>query len=333
MMAWFRAGTSLLMLVLLTAGCAGGKSYRLGREAEQRGDAHQAYDFYCKAAKESPGDGSIAASMERIAPTAATYWHSQARIAGSEGRYSDAWRMAIRCLEIRPNHVEAIQFVDQLEREHPTVVASARQAWLRSGSKSLTVAKSDGVQVASARPGKARPKARRKPSPNPSPQSRSTSPAQNRPKAAKRTKPTPGPRITANRIGDPEKPMPLPPQPKPSPPPENAKPTKAAVPPNDSPTAQKEGEYLVVRTLSKRDKRFKRRMKAVDGIFIKLKDTEEEPDVDLDLYQGDRRVQKIRNLKVGRSKIFRGRSGSWYRLTVLKIHHKSHTVRLGIKAA
>ena len=89
--------------------------------------------------------------------------------------------------------------------------------------------------------------------------------------------------------------------------------------------------YLHVCTLSKRDKRYDRRSKPIDGIVIRLRDTDGDPDVDLDLYEGERRVQKIRDLRPGRSKIFRGRSGRWYRLTVLKISHHSRSVRLGIK--
>lgn len=311
------------------AGCAGGKNYRLGREAERRGDVHQAYDYYCKAAKESPGDSAIATSVERLAPTAATYWHSQARIAWSEKRYADAWQMTIRCLEIRPDHSGAIEFIDKLEGEHPSAVASARQDWLRRGSQSLTVAKRDGVQVASGRPGMTNPRPQLKAKPKINTSKSASKSRNNKAKAAKPQK-----TLKKERIAKADKPRsptlsrgPAPQRREERPKSVQAESVKGSErPPGD-------GEYLVIRTLSKRDKRFKRRAKAVDGIAIKLKDTEEEQDVDLDLYQGDRRVQKIRNLKMGRSKIFRGRSGKWYRLTVLKVHHKSHTVRIGIKSA
>ncbi|MFH1419283.1 MAG: hypothetical protein ABII12_13480 [Planctomycetota bacterium] len=90
-------------------------------------------------------------------------------------------------------------------------------------------------------------------------------------------------------------------------------------------------DLFVLRTLSKENRRFTRRALLVDGIVANLKDTDDDLDADIDLYDGDQRIKKIRSLEIGQSKTFRGRSGKLYDLTILSIHHKSHTVRLGVK--
>ncbi len=93
------------------------------------------------------------------------------------------------------------------------------------------------------------------------------------------------------------------------------------------------GTLFVQRTLSKKNRRYARRALLVDGIVAKLKDTDDDLDADIDLYDGDKRITKIRSLEIGQSKTFRGHSGKRYDLTILSIHHKSHTVRIGVKPA
>lgn len=331
----------LLAWVLLAGGCASGKSYRLGREAESLGRAHIAYDYYCKAARRKPDNAAIAEAIKRVAPTAATYWYSQARIAWSEERYEDAWRQAMRALEIRPDHADALAFVRRIETQRPDIVATARRDWLRRGSRPYGTLRRDGAPAhekteRAASVGKAPEGAD---APKKVALADKTTESKENSKAVK----TPGrPRLPlseavaratapdhksvvspqasrATAVG--EKPRPA------SPPPPVVKPTK---PPRHAVPDTPKG-YLYVCTLSKRDKRYDRRTKPIDGIVIRLRDTDGDPDVDLDLYEGERRVQKIRDLRPGRSKIFRGRSGRWYRLTVLKIFHHSRSVRLGIK--
>ena len=93
------------------------------------------------------------------------------------------------------------------------------------------------------------------------------------------------------------------------------------------------GEFLKVKTLSRKDRRYPREAKIIDGITALVKDTDGDLDADIYLYCSGRRIKKIKELPVGRSATFRGRSGRAYKLTILSIHHKTHTVRIGVKPA
>jgi len=90
-------------------------------------------------------------------------------------------------------------------------------------------------------------------------------------------------------------------------------------------------EFLAVHTLSKKNHLYPQRLRTVEGVIATLKGTDDDLDCDIDLHEGKKRIKKIRGLEIGQSEVFRTRSGKLYRLTILSIHHKSHTVRLGIK--
>ncbi|MFQ5412723.1 MAG: hypothetical protein ACE5EC_10515, partial [Phycisphaerae bacterium] len=95
------SGAALLVALLALAGCAGNNhAYRLGREAEKQGRVHTAYEYYYRAVTHDPGNPEFASSLKRVAPTAATFWDAQARIAASKGHYADAWCYSIRCIDI-----------------------------------------------------------------------------------------------------------------------------------------------------------------------------------------------------------------------------------------
>ena len=93
------------------------------------------------------------------------------------------------------------------------------------------------------------------------------------------------------------------------------------------------GPFLLVQTLSLKDKNYPRSIVVVDDIEVRLKDTEADLEADFDLYAGRTKIKKIRDLKIGRSQAYTGATGRLYRLTLLGIHHKSETVRIGIKPA
>ena len=86
-------------------------------------------------------------------------------------------------------------------------------------------------------------------------------------------------------------------------------------------------------TLSKRDKRYARRLSAMDGLSVRLRDTDNDPDADLDIYANDKRIRKIRHLKPGRSETFTTPSGAAYSLSLISINHPTRTVRIAIKPA
>jgi hypothetical protein len=90
------------------------------------------------------------------------------------------------------------------------------------------------------------------------------------------------------------------------------------------------GEFAVIRTLSKKDRRYPRQATLIDGVTVLLKDTDGDLDADLYLYEGKQRIAKIRELPVGQSQSFRSSSGKQYRLTILGVHHRTRTVRIGI---
>jgi tetratricopeptide (TPR) repeat protein len=405
----------ILGLVAFLAGCGPGKAYRTGRRAEKHGAAHKAYDAYCRAAREHPGNGTVAAGIKRAVPAAAAFWEAQAKAAANEGHYADAWRMWMRTLDIRPDHPTAPAVIRQLQEQYPSAVADARADWLRRGSASLALAEPRDL-LARANAAEQGPRGRTPDQPDSPPAKRAealamaanppdveadlagragladpdppededeSDPAsQSKPADARRppeeaTQPPQAPsweidpqRVAAVEPGQAAEPEPQPETDKP-PPTEGARarqglsaaiaravsnadalrkpsqqgdgasarrgPRHEDAQPDAAPAGEKRsrpvGEFLVVRTLSKKDRRYPKQAKIIDGITVRLRDTDGDLDADLNLYDGDRRIKKIRELPIGRSQTFRGHSGKRYRLTILSIHHKSHTVRIGIKPA
>lgn len=117
---------------------------------------------------------------------------------------------------------------------------------------------------------------------------------------------------------------------RPEPPPP---PRKVIVPSPPPREAAGVDEYAGVLTLSKKDRRYPKEKPLVDGIRITIRDTDDDLDADFDLHQGKKRIKKIRSLPVGRSCVFEGSSGAYYRLTVLEVLNKTHTARIGVKPA
>ncbi|MFQ5424538.1 MAG: hypothetical protein ACE5F9_11230 [Phycisphaerae bacterium] len=91
--------------------------------------------------------------------------------------------------------------------------------------------------------------------------------------------------------------------------------------------------FLSVHTLSRSNHRYVKLIEAVDGVTIKLKDTDSEGDADLNLYYGRKRFKKVRDIRVGQAATFRGQSGRLFKMVILDIQHKSKTIRFGIKPA
>jgi len=92
-------------------------------------------------------------------------------------------------------------------------------------------------------------------------------------------------------------------------------------------------DFLIVQSLSLKDRTYPKTAVIVEGVQVRLKDTDANLQADFDLYAGRTRIKKIRDMKIGRSQVFSGSNGVLYRLTLLGIHHKSQTVRVGIKPA
>jgi len=112
-----RLGLASMGVVLALTGCGLGKHYEQGRAAERRGEVHLAYEEYCEAAREQPTNEVLTTAIQRVAPTAATYWHALAKIAEAQGRVQEAVQMSLRCLTIKPDHGAALADVRALRGE------------------------------------------------------------------------------------------------------------------------------------------------------------------------------------------------------------------------
>lgn len=360
-----RSHCKIVMVVLLAltgAGCVVDKHYRVGREAEERGDSSRAYDEYCRSGAASRS-GAVAAALERTAPGAADEAESAAITALDQGRYDEAWRLLMRVLDIMPNHPNAPELIRRLEAEHSAEIALVSADYLRRGSAAL-------VTSAESRPGPATALALRSPLPAPiDPATLGTLPPKSSAAAkgalaakgrvagsetsrnfgpprpmtsAKQPKEKPGDGKDAVSLASAEKPVgraprevtPVAPS-KPRGPVESPR-GVIKPPPKDSMEAERwgddRGEYLIVHTLSKRDRRYPRVLRTLEGITLELRDTDGDGEVDLDVFDGKRRIKKVRDLMPGSSQTYRGKSGELYRMTLLGVHHKSHTVRIGIRA-
>lgn len=87
---------------------------------------------------------------------------------------------------------------------------------------------------------------------------------------------------------------------------------------------------LTEATVSRKDKRYRRRAFLYDGLSVEVRDTDGHPRADLNVYLGEQRVLKARNAKPGEDASVIGRSGSRYVLRVLSIEHATDTVQVGL---
>lgn len=369
---------ALAFAASLFSGCATGRDYEMGQKAERSGDAHLAYDAYCRAASQNPDNTVIKSAIKRVTPKAADYWEKQGHLAVSQKRYPDAWRSFMRVLEIRPDHPSAAMVVRQLEQEHPTEVAFARQDYEQRGARSLVMS-SDGGKATGAPVGGTMQAAQRGSSPDlgmeddvyvppgrgrmppppppptagkygaqtgagtsfaaapvsaqPSPYNSSTEPMISSPAPMSSTQaPIPyNPPVSSysqNQPYAPAAPAPI----APAPPRSQFNYTAAPPPPAPSVVTANVGPpagYMVVRTLSKEDRRYARRREFVDGVAIRL-DGVDDYDCDLELYMGGVRVVEINDIRINQSVRFVGQTGRQFLLTVLDIRESTETVRIGV---
>lgn len=351
------------------AGCSGGQGVELGRVAERKGQYHLAYDHYLQAATRDPDNAAAARGMARVGPFAAQYWETQGHVAIDQGRRADAYRMFMRALWIRPDHSSAAQLISHMERDNADEIRLAKADWLARGPRSLLSVRPPAVDttaIAAAiprdepldseqpldepvsasdaappgptpRPGAAGPSlAMRPPRPAPTepvPARTAAPPPKAQPKVDEAPKATPSP------VSPPARTSPAPPRERPREPrPQPARPTPSRLtpalepPPDDTQVVPGRSNYfLVLYTISRKDKRFPKSVEAIDGIAVRLHDTDDKPDrADLDLYQGKRRIAKFRELGEGQDDQFIGASGRRFKLTVVDVNHRTQTVRFGI---
>lgn len=91
-------------------------------------------------------------------------------------------------------------------------------------------------------------------------------------------------------------------------------------------------QFLVVRTLSKKDRRFPKKAEVLDGLTIEVRDTDDDPDADYYVYHGRKRIAKCKGVKIGEPRSVVGRSGRRYEVVLLSILDKRGTIRFGIRS-
>lgn len=285
----------------------GNRTVRPAQAAEDRGEAHVAYDAYCQALRQDPGDSRSASAIQRLAPTAATYWESQARISESKGDHAEAWRRGMKALDIRPDQPGLADYVRRLEQEHSADVEPARQAWIRSGQVRVTAAPQiENRPVRAATPSERLAAAEDDDAEEELARDRDDSvrrdtrePGRNQPPREDRRSSMQG-----DSRGTSEQPR---------------------------ESSVESGEFVVVYTLSRKRGSDSDRQRIADGIFLKLRDVDDDRSADIDLDDGNDRIQKIRGMRLGQSKLFRGRSGRWYRFTLIDVEPRDKTIRVGIR--
>jgi len=85
--------------------------------------------------------------------------------------------------------------------------------------------------------------------------------------------------------------------------------------------------------LSKKDRRFPKKAEVIDGLIIEVRDTDDDPDADFNVYLGRKRIAKYKGKELGEACPVAGRSGRRYEVVLLSIVDKRGTIRFGIRAA
>lgn len=314
---------ALLVALALFGGCATGRLLRQGRQAERAGRAHTAYDYYCQAAQRRPSNGGIATSLARVAPAAARHWADRARAAERAGDYETAWKYLMRSLRIRPDRELVARSIHRLQRAHPEATAEARRAYLVQGPLVLSkVQPPSPSRQEEPAPGEVVARAvtttPRDVQADPPPLGAAPEPAATNRQPAERSAPEAAdirePDNTGQHTGDRSTPHRTGPR-----------------PPVAHDRDKKHRPYLFTGIVSRDDRRYSRKSSTVDGISVKVLDTDPEPDADMAIYVGRRRVAKLKDWRPGWRARVRGRSGRYYEIVITKIEDRRETVHFGVR--
>ena len=290
-------------------GCAGAKAYRQGKEAEKRGEAHIAYAYYAKAAQSNPDDRDYTRSIRRLGPTAAKFWFDHAKLAEADDRPIDAWKACMRCIMIEPDHREALTYIADLETKHRRTLTPIKRDWQTKGASILA------IRVPATPPDTAK-------APAPAAKLSYTGTAASQRKSA-RSKKIPSSR--ADAIAKTRKPKSSSKNVKPRP----SATAQIATNRNKQPAPASKNSFI----LSKDDDRYGDRIKAIDDLIVELRKTNDKLEADIDLYDGKRRIQKIRGLKAGRSKLLLAPANRWFRLSLERVDDESETIAFRLDPA
>lgn len=322
-MPWQLRTLILAILAICTAaGCGPSRTAHRAQRHERAGRYHLAYDLYCQAAGRRPSSRSFAAGIARVAPGASRYWENRAHQALQAGDYETAWKHLMHVLTIRPDHPSAAELIRKLERDHPAQIADARRAYLLGGQTALVVKgppppapgrrqRPPGDRVALGDDGAAQPRPEPDEPPESSPAAQTPAVFEQplQPKAGSQQTPEPS-AAGRHRASSEHRPAPRPGGPH-----------------------DRDGGYLVIATVSRKDRRFRKMVETIDGIFVKVKDTDPGPDADMHVYLGRKRIKKVQDWRPQHRVRVEGRSGRAYEIVILRIDDATETVRFGVRAA
>jgi hypothetical protein len=320
---------AVVLAACLATGCRAVSKARAAVRAERAGEYHVAYDRYCEAAQSLPSDRTILRGINRTAPEAFRYWQRRARAALDREDYQAAWKHLMRALMIRPNDEATPLKIRALEANHAQAVAGARRAWLMDGAETLVVAdeptqrppRRQGDVQRDDRPAQAdqpasvstdRRMARSHQSESPGSGRRAVTSGRNEPLPSRTSAP---PTHGAEAAGSPGRD----PGHKPA--------ARPATPHRDRVS------YLATATVSRKDNRYPKKVETVDGIFVKIKDTDDDPDADVEIYLDSKRIRRISNWRVGQHVTVVGRSGRLYDIVLRDITDSTESIRVGVRRA
>lgn len=342
--------TGVLLAALLTGGtgCLSGAQLRRGEMAEARGAYHEAYTIYCDAARDTPRSGQVRRALARVAPLAAQYWKNRGHGFERRQQYDLAWKCYMQALDIRPHDAAALADVRRIERASSEQIAGARESWVRYGSRALVLSQ---AELSAADTAVAESPEKNFDRETEQPGRPSATPDETRSAEAPYETPLPEPRdraVARAETGLKE----VPPRAKPAPPitsktereskasatarsadasRSSAESFAAGSEPLPDTSGGAENDFLVTRTASRDDARYRKTVHLGDDIRVRVLDTDPDPDADVAVYLGRRQILKVENWPIGGRVRVIGQSGRHYAIVILDIHDKTETVKFGFR--
>ncbi len=116
-----------------------------------------------------------------------------------------------------------------------------------------------------------------------------------------------------------------------TPAPANAEPGRIVPAPRYGPSEREPQSFLHRAVISRKDKRYRDTATTVDGVRVRLRDTDADPlDADIDIFIGTTRIRRD-DVRIGQGVTFRVAAGRTYRLVILSILDDRETISFGIQ--
>jgi len=330
-LAGVAGGLGLATALVLLAGCAGSEQYREGQKFVLAGEYDRAAAAFRQAIAQDPQNSGYRTALAEAQALAADQHVEQAEKLLAQHRPSAAKQELQIALDQMPAHPKAILMVGPAENQirqceellEQARAARQREDWADARRLTDEAARIDAShpQLQPARPAEA---STRLPATSPAPIPEPPGPAP----VAKRPQDPPAPQRT-------RPPRQVIPPPRPVPPPSPPPPPKRADPPKQQSPRQIRRHQTLRRvflgTVSRDDDRYNKEIQTVDGIRVKVSDTDKKPlDADLEIRVGSARLKR-KNQRVGARIHVRGVSGRAYQVLILAIEDKDETVHFAVE--